>query len=82
VTALLAGNAGGVGYPLKDRVADAVEFGGVVERVAADGTALDPEVVTKLMCATARSAGSAASLLPRFGIGAASSASPLRSLPD
>ena len=60
-TALLAGNAGGVGYMLKDRVADAAEFAGALERVAAGGTALDSEVVTKLMRASRRSAGSAGS---------------------
>jgi DNA-binding NarL/FixJ family response regulator len=63
-TALLAGNAGGVGYLLKDRVADAAEFAGAVERVAAGGTALDPEVVTKLMRAS-RQIGGLGALTPR-----------------
>jgi DNA-binding NarL/FixJ family response regulator len=63
-TALLAGNAGGVGYLLKDRVADAAEFAGAVERVAAGGTALDPEVVTKLMRAS-RQTGGLGALTPR-----------------
>jgi DNA-binding NarL/FixJ family response regulator len=63
-TALLAGNAGGVGYLLKDRVADAAEFAGAVERVAAGGTALDPEVVTKLMRAS-RQIGGLGGLTPR-----------------
>jgi DNA-binding NarL/FixJ family response regulator len=63
-TALLAGNAGGVGYLLKDRVADAAEFAGALERVAAGGTALDPEVVTKLMRAS-RQAGGLGGLTPR-----------------
>ena len=63
-TALLAGNAGGVGYLLKDRVADAAEFAGAVDRVAAGGTALDPEVVTKLMRAS-RQFGGLGSLTPR-----------------
>ena len=63
-TALLAGNAGGVGYMLKDRVADAAEFAGAVERVGAGGTALDPEVVTKLMRAS-RQVGGLGALTPR-----------------
>jgi DNA-binding NarL/FixJ family response regulator len=63
-TALLAGNAGGVGYLLKDRVADAAEFVGALERVAAGGTALDPEVVTKLMRAS-RQIGGLGGLTPR-----------------
>ena len=48
-TRLLAGNASGVGYLLKDRVADVAEFAGAVARVAAGGTALDPEVVSQLV---------------------------------
>ncbi len=63
-TALLAGNAGGVGYMLKDRVADAAEFASALERVAAGGTALDPEVVTKLMRAS-RQVGGLGGLTPR-----------------
>ncbi len=46
---LLAGNPAGVGYLLKDRVADIAEFDAAVRRVAAGGTALDPEVVRQLM---------------------------------
>jgi DNA-binding NarL/FixJ family response regulator len=45
---LLADQAGGVGYLLKDRVFDADEFLDALERVAAGGTALDPTVVAKL----------------------------------
>jgi DNA-binding NarL/FixJ family response regulator len=48
-TELLADGAGGVGYLLKDRIADVREFLGAVERVAAGGTALDPEVVAQLI---------------------------------
>jgi DNA-binding NarL/FixJ family response regulator len=48
-TELLAGNPEGVGYLLKDRVADIAEFDSAVRRVAAGGTALDPEVVRQLM---------------------------------
>lgn len=48
-TELLAVNPEGVGYLLKDRVADIAEFDAAVRRVAAGGTALDPEVVRQLM---------------------------------
>ena len=46
---LLEGNASGVGYLLKDRVADVAEFLDALRRVAAGGTALDPEVVAQLL---------------------------------
>ena len=46
---LLAGGAAGVGYLLKDRVADVTDFVDALVRVASGGTALDPEVVTQLM---------------------------------
>jgi DNA-binding NarL/FixJ family response regulator len=46
---LLASGEGGVGYLLKDRVADVTEFVEGVRRVAAGGTVLDPEVVAALM---------------------------------
>jgi DNA-binding NarL/FixJ family response regulator len=49
---LLAGttaSAAGVGYLLKDRVADVAEFTDALTRVAAGGTALDPEVVGQLL---------------------------------
>ncbi|MFG2529273.1 response regulator [Streptomyces sp. NPDC048516] len=46
---LLSGGAGGVGYLLKDRVGRVDEFLSALERVAAGGTALDPEVVTELL---------------------------------
>jgi DNA-binding NarL/FixJ family response regulator len=42
---LLADGRGGVGYLLKDRVMDVAAFVEAVRRVAAGGTALDPEVV-------------------------------------
>jgi DNA-binding NarL/FixJ family response regulator len=51
---LLAERSDGVGYLLKDRVAHVGEFVAAVERVAAGGTALDPEVVTQLMAASRR----------------------------
>jgi DNA-binding NarL/FixJ family response regulator len=46
---LLSGGAGGVGYFLKERVADVAEFLDVVRRVARGGTAIDPEVIAQLM---------------------------------
>ena len=55
---LLAGGAAGVGYLLKDRVADVAEFADSLARVAAGGTALDPEVVSQMLAA--RRAGVAA----------------------
>lgn len=48
-TELLAENTSGVGYLLKDRVADVGDFISAVERVAAGGTALDPEVVSQIL---------------------------------
>jgi DNA-binding NarL/FixJ family response regulator len=45
---------GGVGYLLKDRVADVGEFIEALGRVAAGGTALDPEVVSQLLAASGR----------------------------
>jgi DNA-binding NarL/FixJ family response regulator len=49
--------AAGVGYLLKDRVADVGEFLDALHRVAAGGTALDPEVVTQLLGASRRTDG-------------------------
>lgn len=46
---LLSRGRGGVGYLLKDRVADVEEFIDSLRRVAAGGTVLDPEVVAQLM---------------------------------
>ncbi|HEX5117850.1 MAG TPA: response regulator transcription factor [Pseudonocardiaceae bacterium] len=46
---LLADGGGGVGYLLKDRVFSDDDFVDALERVAAGGTALDPEVVAVLM---------------------------------
>ncbi|MGW0957193.1 LuxR C-terminal-related transcriptional regulator, partial [Streptomyces sp. NPDC002545] len=48
-TELLAGSSGGVGYLLKDRVAEVREFVDAVVRVAEGGTVLDPEVVAQLL---------------------------------
>jgi DNA-binding NarL/FixJ family response regulator len=46
---LLSANTRSVGYLLKDRVADVTEFLEALRRVAAGGTALDPEVVAQLL---------------------------------
>jgi DNA-binding NarL/FixJ family response regulator len=48
-TELLSDRSQGVGYLLKDRVADLAEFLDALERVAAGGSALDPEVVSQLL---------------------------------
>jgi DNA-binding NarL/FixJ family response regulator len=48
-TELLAGGSESVGYLLKERVADVGQFMESVRRVAAGGTALDPEVVAQLV---------------------------------
>ena len=44
---LLAEEPAGLGYLLKDRVTDIEEFAGTLRRVAAGGSALDPEVVVR-----------------------------------
>jgi DNA-binding NarL/FixJ family response regulator len=46
---LIADNAAGVGYLLKDRVADLDQFVDAVRRVACGGSALDPEIVSRLL---------------------------------
>lgn len=51
-TELLSGDTTGVGYLLKDRVADVREFLESLVRVAGGGTALDPEVVAQLLART------------------------------
>lgn len=58
---LLADGRGGIGYLLKDRVADTSEFVAAVRRVAEGGTALDPEVVRQLVARR----GSLSQLTPR-----------------
>ena len=52
---LLADHRGGVGYLLKDRVADVREFMEALQRVADGGAALDPEVVAQLLARRRRS---------------------------
>ncbi|MCG8925239.1 response regulator transcription factor [Lentzea sp. DG1S-22] len=52
---LLAGGASGVGYLLKERVADVKEFVDAVRRVADGGTSIDHEVITQLMVRSKKS---------------------------
>jgi DNA-binding NarL/FixJ family response regulator len=51
---LLSDQRGGVGYLLKDRVMDVGRFVDAVRRVAAGGTAMDPEVVSQLLAKRVR----------------------------
>jgi DNA-binding NarL/FixJ family response regulator/class 3 adenylate cyclase len=51
---LLAESAEGVGYLLKDRVADVTEFAAAVRRVGEGGSALDPAIVSQLVGRTRR----------------------------
>ncbi|HEX6022438.1 MAG TPA: response regulator transcription factor [Solirubrobacter sp.] len=51
---LIAGDSRGIGYLLKDRVADVGDFLEALKRVAAGGAALDPEVVTQLLVRSGR----------------------------
>jgi DNA-binding NarL/FixJ family response regulator len=46
---LLSSGTGGIGYLLKDRVASLDELRDAIERIAAGGTVLDPEVVAQLL---------------------------------
>jgi DNA-binding NarL/FixJ family response regulator len=46
---LISAGAGGVGYLLKERVADVAEFVDAVRRVARGGTCIDQEVISQLM---------------------------------
>jgi DNA-binding NarL/FixJ family response regulator len=59
---LLSSGSGGIGYLLKDRVASLAELRDAVERIAAGGTVLDPEVVAQLL---GRRQDPLASLTPR-----------------
>jgi DNA-binding NarL/FixJ family response regulator len=49
---LLSGDLGGVAYVLKDRVTNVGEFIDTIDRVAAGGTVIDPEVVAQLLART------------------------------
>jgi DNA-binding NarL/FixJ family response regulator len=61
---LFAGYPAGVGYLLKDRVADVSDFVDAIGRVARGGTVLDPEVVSRLLGAS-RKADALATLTAR-----------------
>lgn len=54
---LLEENPSGVGYLLKERVADVTEFAEALERVASGGMALDPELVSQLVRSSRQSSG-------------------------
>jgi DNA-binding NarL/FixJ family response regulator len=54
---LLADQAGGVGYLLKERVFDADQFLDALDRVASGGTAMDPAVIARLLAVTTPTAG-------------------------
>src|SRR5215468_9249486 len=53
---LLESSEGGIGYLLKDRIADVGDFVAAVRQVATGGTALDPEVVSQLFSRRRRTA--------------------------
>jgi len=61
---LLSDRRGAVGYLLKDRVSDVTQFVDAVRRVAAGGTAMDPDVIAQLLARRARDEPLAA-LTPR-----------------
>jgi len=61
---LLADSAEGVGYLLKDRIADVEAFAAAVRRVGEGGSALDPEIVS-LLVGRRRGSGPLDDLTPR-----------------
>jgi DNA-binding NarL/FixJ family response regulator len=63
-TRLLAEDPERLGYVLKDRVADVGEFARTLERVADGGSALDPQIVSRLLAAD-RHDGVLQALTPR-----------------
>ncbi len=63
-TELLASDTSGIGYLLKERVADVRDFVDAIARVGSGGTVLDPEVVAQLLARTRRR-DPLASLTPR-----------------
>ncbi|MFG2853220.1 LuxR C-terminal-related transcriptional regulator [Streptomyces mirabilis] len=62
---LLADGTGGVGYLLKDRVFEAAQFIDAVRRVAAGGTAMDPQVIQQLLARRSHTAQPLGRLTPR-----------------
>jgi DNA-binding NarL/FixJ family response regulator len=61
---LLADGTGGIGYLLKDRVLDGTQFADAVRQVAGGGTAMDPEVIARLLDRHSED-GALATLSPR-----------------
>ncbi len=53
-TELISGDTGGIGYLLKDRIAEVAEFQDAVVRVGEGGTVLDPEVVAQILARSRR----------------------------
>ena len=64
-TELLDQNGGGFGYLLKQRIADVTTFTSDLRRVAAGGTALDPEVVSVLLARATRGSSTVGALTAR-----------------
>ena len=62
---LLASGSGGIGYLLKDRVLDGAQFTDAVKRVADGGTAMDPEVIARLLAHSTAAEGPLGRLSPR-----------------
>jgi DNA-binding NarL/FixJ family response regulator len=62
---LFAGDARGVGYLVKDRVADVAELAAALRQVGSGGSALDPDVVALLVGRAGRHAGTLAALTGR-----------------
>lgn len=62
---LVADNAGGVGYLLKQRIADTATFCDDLERVAAGGTVLDPDVIALMITRADREHATMRHLTPR-----------------
>jgi DNA-binding NarL/FixJ family response regulator len=62
---LVADNAGGVGYLLKQRIADIATFCDDLERVAAGGTVLDPDVIALMITRADREHAAVRHLTPR-----------------
>ncbi|MES9538450.1 MULTISPECIES: response regulator transcription factor [unclassified Actinomadura] len=62
---LITADTAGVGYLLKDRVAQVDEFLDALERVGAGGAAFDPEVVRRLLAAHGARSDPLARLTPR-----------------
>jgi DNA-binding NarL/FixJ family response regulator len=62
---LVADNGGGVGYLLKQRIADITTFCNDLERVAAGGTVLDPDVIALMINRADRENATVRHLTPR-----------------